>query len=344
MQADWIVRNPRSPHPEPTATFILTFNIYVCSSRRHPNQDWFSGPCALYIPLPRHCFNCQRYGHSSEKCRRPVLICEQCGGDIAGDHPRDRCHLSASCFHCKEPYNTSSKSCLRYIFEKQLLALKTKEHLTFSEARSRLNLIFPDLSKTYASVTNTSQPNSTTSLDSATRPALDTFRHRTSIPADKQQHSPFLRKVKTSSPNLPPASSVPLSNIPPSDQSPMSPAMIFRTSPLVQRSNPSSSPQYSSSPNYLSIFYTHSAANKPTTVFNFSLSTRVPNISPSQDMSNICNHSTTNVESLGSSKRPLQTGNNSHKPDHHKKARRAEGDSTAGVSTAVDEPGPMVKK
>ena len=70
----------------------------------------------------------------------------------------------------------------------------------------------------------------------------------------------------------------------------------------------------------------------------------MPNISPSQDMSNICNDSTTNVDSLGSSKRPLLTGDNSQKPDHYKKAQQAEGDSTAGVSTAVDDPGPMVKK
>ena len=63
-------------------------------------------------------------------------------------------------------------------------------------------------------------------------------------------------------------------------------------------------------------------------------------------MSNICSDSTTNVDSLASSKRLLQTGDNPQQPDHHKKARRprrADGDGTAGVSAAAADPEPLVK-
>ena len=110
IRCRWIVRNPRSPHPEPTATLILTFNTSVLPDSIQIRTGLVER-VRLYIPLPRRCFNCQRYGHSSAKCRRPVPICEHCGRDIAGDHPRDRCHLPPSCYHCEEPHSTSSKSC-----------------------------------------------------------------------------------------------------------------------------------------------------------------------------------------------------------------------------------------
>ena len=253
------------------------------------------------LDLERRNNNCQRYGHY---------------------------------FHCKEPHSISFKNCLRYVFDKKLLALKTKEHLTFSEAHARLNLIFSDLNKT-------------TSSDSTLQLPSDTFRHRTSTPADKQQHSHFFRQPKASSPNLPPASTVPQKIIPPPDQYPTSPAATSRTSQPVLQNNPSTSQQYSSSTKFKPSPRTVPLSSQLQSSTSDCL-THVPNIPPPQDMFNICSDSITsfkNGDGLGSSKPPLQTGDNSQQPDQHKKARRprcSEGDSTARVSSAVDDPGAMV--
>ena len=108
-----------------------------------------------YIPLPKRCFNCQQYGHSGAKCRRAKPVCVRCGLEVEGEHNPDNCQLPLNCIHCHEPHSVSSKTCSRYLFEKEMLAIKTREHLTFPEARARARLTFNVSSRTYAAAGNT---------------------------------------------------------------------------------------------------------------------------------------------------------------------------------------------
>ncbi|KAM7307718.1 hypothetical protein ISCGN_011354 [Ixodes scapularis] len=86
-----------------------------------------------YVPNPRRCFNCQRFGHGSQNCRGKAT-CAKCGKT---DHAADSCSNDAVCVNCKEPHPAYSRSCKTWKDEKEILTLKVKENLSYPEARRR---------------------------------------------------------------------------------------------------------------------------------------------------------------------------------------------------------------
>ena len=160
-----IIRNPKSPQSEPTATLILTFNSATLPDRISIRTG-LTERVRPYIPLPRRCFNCQQYGHSGAKCRRAKPVCVRCSLDVEGEHNPDNCQLPLNCIHCHEPHSVSSKTCSRYLFEKEMLAIKTREHLTFPEARARARLTFNVSSRTYAAAAGNTRHRTAASSES----------------------------------------------------------------------------------------------------------------------------------------------------------------------------------
>ncbi|KAM7289879.1 hypothetical protein ISCGN_030007 [Ixodes scapularis] len=91
-----------------------------------------------YIPNPRRCFKCQRFGHSSISCRGKTT-CAKCGGT---DHPADTCEGTLlKCINCSGSHPTYSRACPKFQEEKKILALKIKENLTYPEARKRFSFL-----------------------------------------------------------------------------------------------------------------------------------------------------------------------------------------------------------
>ena len=147
-----IIRNSKSEHPEPTATLILTFNTTE-PPNRITIRTGLVEKVRLYIPLPRRCFKCHKYGHSGAKCRSTVSVCGRCGENENDDHKSKTCQQPIKCCHCNTAHLVSSKNCPRYLYEKEVLTIKTKEHLTFKEARDKVNATLPFPARTYANVT-----------------------------------------------------------------------------------------------------------------------------------------------------------------------------------------------
>ena len=98
---------------------------------------------ALYIPNPRRCFNCQRYGHASNNCQQDTR-CVTCGkkGHERGD---DLCDKIKKCYHCEQGHESSSRECPQYKLEKIIIEDKTKNNLTFKQARDRTYSTNPHL-------------------------------------------------------------------------------------------------------------------------------------------------------------------------------------------------------
>ena len=140
---------------DPTATLVLTFNTSQPPERIRLRAGLMER-VRPYVPLPRRCYNCQQYGHVTKNCRREQAICGRCGQPCDNNHSTTTCQRPYKCFHCQEPHSTSSRTCSKNIMEKEILALKVKEHLTFKEARHRISLLHINSNRPFASVVRSS--------------------------------------------------------------------------------------------------------------------------------------------------------------------------------------------
>jgi hypothetical protein len=127
---------------ENTTTLILTFNTCNPPDRIRIIAG-LSERVRPYIPLPRRCFKCQKYGHPKKNCRNEIEICARCSEPCHENHSSNDCTGAIKCYHCKEPHLTTSKKCQRYIMEQEIIATKVKEHLSFYEARQKVLDRFP---------------------------------------------------------------------------------------------------------------------------------------------------------------------------------------------------------
>ncbi|XP_055951509.1 uncharacterized protein LOC129987568 [Argiope bruennichi] len=101
-----------------------------------------------YIPNPLRCFQCQRFGHSKSNCRG-TLTCARCA--VKG-HESQQCSAEEKCVNCNGNHTSFSRSCPRWLMEKQILTIKHKENISYSEARRKVNVQTPTPGVTYASV------------------------------------------------------------------------------------------------------------------------------------------------------------------------------------------------
>jgi hypothetical protein len=116
----------------PLELFILTFK-----GKKHPN--WISvayenREVRDYIPNPLRCFNCQQYGHPSDKCRRQGQ-CANCGSIDHSHNKSDPCKQPAHCVNCKQDHPAYDKNCPIWIKEKQVQKVKVDKDISFPKAR-----------------------------------------------------------------------------------------------------------------------------------------------------------------------------------------------------------------
>ena len=118
----------------PLPTLILTFNSYRLLNII--KAGWLTFKVKPCIPSPLRCFHCQVFGHSIQKCKKKLsqepAVCVNCGKAAHGE-----CKDTPSCINCGGEHSASSKSCPRFIYEKEVQAIKVLEKVSFKEAKRR---------------------------------------------------------------------------------------------------------------------------------------------------------------------------------------------------------------
>ena len=86
-----------------------------------------------YIPPPRQCQNCWRFGHLAKYCRSAAR-CPLCA---MTSHDRSKCSSQIrTCANCTGQHNVFYRGCPTYKFEAEVAALRFKHGLTLKEART----------------------------------------------------------------------------------------------------------------------------------------------------------------------------------------------------------------
>ncbi|XP_064482541.1 uncharacterized protein LOC135395232 [Ornithodoros turicata] len=86
-----------------------------------------------YVPNPRRCFKCQRFGHGSQVCRGQET-CPKCSGT---DHPAESCRNQVRCANCKGDHPVYSRSCPRWKDEKEILRIKAEQNVSYKDAKAQ---------------------------------------------------------------------------------------------------------------------------------------------------------------------------------------------------------------
>ena len=143
----------------PLPLLILTFDMLKLPDT--VSAAWLRLQVRPYVPSPRRCFYCQMFGHVFTSCRRKLKneaqICVNCGEEDHGE-----CSRPPHCFNCKGDHAANAKICDRYQFEKEVLVVKTKERITFKEAKQRVSPRFNQLFSFATVVKKTNPPNVST--------------------------------------------------------------------------------------------------------------------------------------------------------------------------------------
>ncbi|XP_055941733.1 uncharacterized protein LOC129971781 [Argiope bruennichi] len=120
-----------------TKHHILTFNTPKLPEFAY--AGYIRLPVRPYIPNPLRCFHCQRFGHSKMNCRGS-LTCARCAGK---GHDSQECSAQEKCVNCSGNHPSYSRSCPRWILEKQITTVKFKEDITYPEARRKVQAQTP---------------------------------------------------------------------------------------------------------------------------------------------------------------------------------------------------------
>ena len=118
-----------------TGTMILTFDHFALPQK--VSIGWVYYDVREYIPNPRRCFKCQRYGHGTKVCRSQEDRCANCG---EFGHMDRGCSNPTNCCNCEEPHPSYSKKCQTYLQEKEILTVMTKEKMSYPEAKKKLGI------------------------------------------------------------------------------------------------------------------------------------------------------------------------------------------------------------
>lgn len=120
----------------PTNHLVLTFN--TTKLPESIQVGYVNYRVRPYIPNPRRCFKCQRFGHTLQSCRGK----ETCAKCSSTEHNTETCKTQdLKCVNCTEPHPAYSRKCKRFQDEKQIMSLKVKENISIHEARRRLSFL-----------------------------------------------------------------------------------------------------------------------------------------------------------------------------------------------------------
>ena len=108
---------------------------------RPPKRDhvgYLKVKMALFVPSPMRCFNCNKFGHTSQRCK----VAAKCTGCEKDKH-EGRCEGPKLCSNCNGPHASSAKDCPVWQKEKEIQRVRVEKRIFFPEARQLVEAKMP---------------------------------------------------------------------------------------------------------------------------------------------------------------------------------------------------------
>ena len=135
----------------PTNTLFLTFG-----SPELPKEitvGYLKVKVAFFVPSPMRCFSCNKFGHTSQRCKFAAK-CTGCGKD----KHEGQCEGPKLCSNCNGPHASSAKDCPVWQKEKEIQRVRVEKRISFPEAKQLVEAKMPTVitgGKTYAAAAST---------------------------------------------------------------------------------------------------------------------------------------------------------------------------------------------
>ena len=126
----------------PTNTLFLTFN--QPDIPKEIAVGYLKVKVDLFVPNSSRCFNCNKFGHTSQRCRKTPK-CQRCGKD----KHEEQCDGPLICSNCEGPHAVSAKDCPIWKKE-EIQRIHFEKRISFPEARKLVEATFPSNSFTTA--------------------------------------------------------------------------------------------------------------------------------------------------------------------------------------------------
>ena len=138
---------------ENTPMLILTLDLEKLPDKIY--AAWHVLEVKPYVPSPRRCFQCQKFGHLGKWCRSTIAICVQCGESKLAEHSCTK----TECANCKQSHQASDKNCDFYKMERETLSIKTNRKISYGQAKREVRQTQgPTPGGGYAKATKTTPP------------------------------------------------------------------------------------------------------------------------------------------------------------------------------------------
>ena len=119
----------------PTNTLFLTFGYPELP--KEITVGYLKVKMALFVPNPVRCFNCNKFGHTSQRCK----VAAKCTGCGKNKH-EGRCEGPKLCSNCYGPHASSAKDCPVWQKE-EIQRVRVEKRISFPESRQLIEAKMP---------------------------------------------------------------------------------------------------------------------------------------------------------------------------------------------------------
>ena len=119
----------------PTNTLFLTFSSPELL--KEITVGYLKVKVALCVPNPIRCFNCNKFGHMSQRCK----VAAKCT-DCVKDKHEGQCEGPKLCSNCNGPHASLAKDCPVWQ-KKEIQCVRVEKRVSFPEARQLVEARMP---------------------------------------------------------------------------------------------------------------------------------------------------------------------------------------------------------